>query len=160
MNIFLEGPDATGKSNLAERMSKMYDMKIAKFSYPKDKKEQFNMYDMYVDFISKTRDSVIDRCWYSEMIYGPIIREGSSISIEQMYQLEQLCADNEGAFIIHCNSPMDKLWKRFKKRGDDYIKEDFDTVNEIRYGYERLMHSTAHIIPVVRYEINERMPKL
>lgn len=154
--IILEGPEAAGKSTLAKRMSSMYNYPIHHFSYPKSDAEKANMFQMYQDFCYSTQDVIVDRCWYSEMVYGVTVRDKSHITLEQMYELEKMLISQGGALLIHCTAPINVLWKRFKARGDDYIKQDIEVLADITDSYEALMR-LKHYIPVVRYEVNENM---
>jgi thymidylate kinase len=160
MLYFLEGPDGAGKSNLAKRLSEQTGFEIRHFSYPKTAYKKHFMFETYSDFIHENHNVIVDRCWYSEMVYGPLVRTGSAINKHEMYELEKLVISEGGGIIIHCTDSIAKLWCRFRKRGDDYIPDDFDLLYDIKRNYELLMHKTAHLIPVVRYEINENLPRL
>jgi thymidylate kinase len=162
MLLFLEGPDGGGKTNLSERLSGMYNCPIAKFSYPKTTHEKRYMFEMYSAFIQENsgKNLIVDRCWYSEMVYGPIIRHEHNMSKMRMYELEKLVMDNGGGMIVHCTDSIAKLWKRFSERGDDYIAQDFNLISQIKKNYDYLMHKVPHNIPVFRYEINENLPRL
>lgn len=151
MIIILEGVDGAGKSTLAKQMSEEYNMPIHHFSYPKTEEEKANMFQMYADAIHEYGNGIFDRCWYSEMVYGPMLREKSCISWEQMIELEKLLASNGGGLLVHCTAPFETIWNRFETRGDDYIKQDRATLQQLHARYDRLMIPFEHKIPVVRY---------
>jgi hypothetical protein len=88
------------------------------------------------------------------MVYGDIMRDKSYISVKQMYTLE-LMLTKIGAIIIHCTDDTLKLWARCNERGEDYVK-DIETLETIRHSFEYLMHHTIHVIPVVKYVINDK----
>jgi len=150
MIYILEGPDGGGKTTLAERLSSMTRTKIANFSYPKDDEETARMFIMYQDLIKGSSNIIIDRCWYSEMCYGPVMRAGSTITYPQMYQLERLAA-NKGAMIIYCTDTKAALWSRATSRGEEYMMSR-DKFNAVCDAYEELFKA-PHLIPVVRYNI-------
>jgi len=150
MIYILEGPDGGGKTTLAERLSSMTRAKIAKFSYPKDDEETARVFIMYQDLIKGNSNIIIDRCWYSEMCYGPVMRAGSTITYPQMYQLERLAA-NKGAMIIYCTDTKAALWSRATSRGEEYMTSR-DKFNAVCDAYEELFKA-PHLIPVVRYNI-------
>lgn len=160
MFIFLDGPDGGGKTTLAKLISEMYGFPIHHFSYPKSEAEKKQMFEMYADFIHNHNNVIVDRCWYAEMIYGRIMREGSNITYSQMYELERLVISQGGGMIVHCTDNMKNLWRRFKGRGDDYISQDFSLLSGLKKDYEYLMHKVPHLLPVFRYGINEKMPRL
>ena len=150
MIYILEGPDGGGKTTLAERISLMARVKIAHFSYPKNDEELAQMFIMYQDFIKGNSNVILDRCWYSDMCYGPVMREGSTITYPQMYSLERMAA-NKGAMIIYCTDSKAALWSRATQRGEDYVtsREKFNSICD---AYEELF-SAPHLIPVMRYKI-------
>lgn len=153
MIIIIEGPDASGKSTLAAKLSNDMGFEVKHFSYPKSEEEKASMFDMYADFIRNNRNVILDRCWYSEMVYGNTVRNGSAITIEQMHELENIVADNGGGMIIHCNASIEALWARFASRGDDYIPIEYDLVRKLKAGYDVIFETINHNLPVLKYEI-------
>lgn len=160
MIIFLEGPDGSGKSTLAKKMSDEYGWPLLSFSYPKNAEEQKTMYSMYVEFIRTHDNVIVDRCWYSELVYGFIMRNETHISTEQMYELERLVAKSGGGMVIHCTAEPELLYSRISGRGDDYVPVNKAFIQNIKWSYDLLMHGTPHAIPVVRYEYHENLPVL
>ena len=148
MIILIEGPDGSGKSTLAEKLSKQTGYPIMHYSYPKTKEEQGQMMAMYLQAIKESNNVIFDRCWYSEMAYGPIARDKSHISYPQMYRLERLLS-KKGALLIHCTDKVDTLWKRCQARGEDYIT-DRETHQRICAAFDEIM-AVPHLIPVVQY---------
>lgn len=150
MIYILEGPDGGGKTTLAEKLSAMTRIKITHFSYPRDEEEKARMLIMYQDLLKSTGNAIIDRCWYSDMAYGPVMRGAATITYPQMYELERMAA-NKGAMIIYCTDSKTALWTRATHRGEDYMtsREQF---NQVCDNYEELFRM-PHLIPVVRYTI-------
>lgn len=151
MIYILEGPDGGGKTTLAEKLSAMTRIKITHFSYPKDEEEKARMFIMYQDLLKSGSNVIIDRCWYSEMCYGPVMRGASTITYPQMYELERMAA-NKGAMVIYCTDSKTALWTRTTHRGEDYMtsREKFNAVCD---AYDELFKA-PHLIPVVRYTID------
>jgi len=150
MLILLEGPDGSGKTTLAKQLAKQTGYKQVCFSYPKSEQEKAEMLSMYEKVIKSAGNVIIDRCWYSEMVYGPILRKENNISFPQMYTLERLLA-KKGAMIIYCTGDRNTLWERCLKRGEDYVTDLEDFINICR-GYNTLMLDVPHYIPVTKYE--------
>lgn len=148
MIFIIEGPDGSGKSTLAEKLSKQTGYTVIHRSNPKSEEEKQAMLDMYVKEIKTGKNLILDRCWYSEMVYGPVMRDEHIIDTYKMYYLEKLLA-KRGALVIYCTDTPETLWQRCTSRGEDYVT-DYKTFVEICEGYEKLM-SIPHIIPVVRY---------
>lgn len=153
MIIIIEGPDGAGKTTLANKISEQTGFMLLHRTQPKTEEDKKRMMDEYVQVIKANKNCIMDRCWYSEMVYGPIMRDASVISFVQMYELENLLARN-GALIIHCTAPEHVLWKRCLKRGEDYIK-DRETLKKIHDFFEDLMHKIPHKVPVLKYEYED-----
>lgn len=154
MIIILEGPEGAGKSTLAKQLSKQTGFEIVHRSKPKDEEEKKQMLQHYIDAIKQNKNMIWDRCWYSEMVYGPIMRDAAFITTQQMYELETLLAKT-GALIIYCTDVPHLLWKRATERGEDYIT-DFGTLQAICTAYDAVMFNIPHIVPVVTYKISEK----
>lgn len=155
VKIILEGCDGTGKSTLAKRLADIHQLKIVSFSYPKTEDEKKHMVEMYEDFLMNNDDCIMDRSWYSEMVYGPILRKEVNVTDADMVYLESLLLANGGGYVIHCTDKLSDLYKRLKRRGDDYLPIDFNTIDKIRVGYHKLLERRPHVIPVLRYKIND-----
>ena len=156
MMIIIVGPDGAGKTTLAKQLSEQTGYPIQHRHKPKDQTEKDAMMAMYRDLAVTGADIILDRAWYCEMVYGDIMRDKSYISIDQMHELEDLLSNNGGGIVIHCTDETSKLWDRCMERGEEYI-QDYETLANIKYMYEWLMHSVLHNIPVVRYTINENL---
>ena len=152
MIIIIEGPDGSGKTTLANTISRQTGYPVIHRSQPKTEEEKKLMMQEYVDTIKRGTNAIFDRCWYSEMVYGPIMRDASVISYPEMYELERMLAKH-GAIVIHCTDKPEVLWRRATRRGEDYIT-NVDTHVDICKGFEQLF-SVPHLIPVVKYDYKE-----
>jgi thymidylate kinase len=152
MIYIIEGPDGSGKTTLATQLARQASAEIIHMSYPTTPEEQEKMFDEYVKVLNKPRNMIFDRCWYSEMAYGPVMRDKSYITWPQMYALERMVA-RTGGMIIHCTDAPSKLWIRANKRGEDYVvsRNAFD---KICYNFNEIMMA-PHILPVVTYRCPE-----
>lgn len=152
MILIIEGPDGSGKTTLANRLSRQTGYDIIHRSQPKSEEEKKLMMEEYIKAIKSNKNVIFDRCWYSEMAYGPVMRDESIISYPQMYELERMLAKH-GALIIYCTGSESSLWMRCTRRGEDYItcRDDFKAIYK---NYEDLM-SAPHLVPVLKYECQE-----
>lgn len=148
MIIILEGPDGSGKTTLAEKISKMTGWSIEHRSKPNTPEEKAHMMGEYLQAIRLGKNMIFDRSWYSEMVYGKVMRDKSYIDYPQMYELEKR-AMQRGALLIYCTGPKATLWKRATQRGEDYItsREKFEAICD---EYDKLMQCPHHI-PVLKY---------
>ena len=154
MIIIIEGPDGSGKTTLANQLSKQTGYKIIHRTRPKTEEEKAIMMDEYLRIIRSGESIIFDRCWYSEMIYGPVMRNASAISYPQMYDLERWLME-VGAIIIYCTDAKQALWARCQERGEDYIV-DKTTFNSICDGYDALF-ALPHLIPIMTYKCPDQL---
>lgn len=152
MIIILEGPDGSGKTTLANKIKDQTGYTLLHRSHSTDTGST-NLMDEYAQVIKSGKNCIMDRGWYSEMVYGPVMRGGSIISYPQMYELEKLLAKN-GALVIYCTAPEQTLWKRCLRRGEDYVTKK-EAFHEICSGFDVLMYEVPHIIPVLTYEYKD-----
>lgn len=152
MIVILEGVDGSGKTTLANQLSKQTKYPIVHRSNPKSEEDKKRMMGEYIQLIKSNKNVIFDRCWYSEMAYGPVMRDKSYIDFPQMYELERMLAKN-GAMIVHCTGPASVLWKRCQTRGEDYVvcREDFNAI----YNRFEDIFAVPHYVPVVRYEYQD-----
>lgn len=154
MYIFIEGPDGSGKSTLANRLAVKTGWPIMHMSYPKSEAERARMRDEYEATARLKKNCIMDRGFHSEMVYGPVMRDGSVISYPDMYELESLFNDAGGAMIVYCSAPIETLLERCQMRGEDYVT-NADDLKTIHRMYEGLMLRMPHNIPVVKYEFKD-----
>jgi thymidylate kinase len=152
MILIIEGIDGAGKTMLAEQLSRQTGYPIIHRVKPKTDEEKQRMMGEYLQAIKAGKNMIFDRCWYSEMAYGPVMRDASVISFPQMYELEKILA-KQGALIIYCTGSRAALWMRCQKRGEEYVICR-DKFNAIYDAYEDIF-SAPHHIPVVRYEYKD-----
>ena len=100
MIFILEGPDGSGKSTLADKIAKQSGYTLLHRTQPKSDEDKKRMMDEYLDGINSGKNCIFDRSWYSEMVYGPIMRDASVITYPQMYELERKLA-KRGAVVIY-----------------------------------------------------------
>lgn len=152
MIIILEGPDGSGKTTLANQLSRQTGYPIVHRVKPETEEEKQQMLDEYVKAIRTNKNIIFDRCWYSEMAYGPVMRDKTYISYPGMYELERRLS-RVGALLIYCTGSKTMLWDRCKQRGEEYITawENFSAICD---NFDTIM-TVPHLIPVVRYEYKE-----
>ena len=154
MIIIMEGPDGAGKTTACKRLSNLLSCHVRHFSYPRDEREGQNMYTMYRDLIREHllgKIEIWDRAWYSDICYGPIMRNKRYISINDSLRLERLL-QGVGAMVIYCTGNKYDMYKKAKERGEDYVT-NFETYELIYNEYRNLFNYEAHLVPVKTLEI-------
>lgn len=146
MNIIIEGPDGAGKTYLANQLAELLGMTIQHFGAPADNIEAAQQYDMYYDYVQNNMfwNTIIDRAWYSDMVYGPIFRGKQHISVNMMLHLERLIDD---CVIIYCTGTPKLMWKAAQERGENYVTT-YEQYKAICRAYDKLFITHKHILPI------------
>lgn len=152
--IIVEGPDGAGKTTLINKLLATYkDSKVFKFSNPKNpNEEQLSMYANALVAAAKECETVIfDRSWFSELVYGPIVRGTHIFNNWQLETLDNIVRGLGGGMVIYVTADINTLWRRCQKRGETYIKTKAQ-LDELRLKYEEVLGplSTVTSLPIVR----------
>jgi thymidylate kinase len=153
MIFIIEGPDGAGKTTLANKLSQQTGYQIIHRVKPETQEDKDEMMKTYLDVINSGKNCIFDRAWYSEMVYGPIMRDKSYISIQQMYELERKLT-KRGGLLIYCTDAPNILFDRAVRRGETYII-DKPTFGLIYKKYIEIMQQLPHLIPLVKYECQD-----
>lgn len=153
MIYIIEGPDGAGKTTLVNKILKTTPGATTfHFGAPKSEEEDLNYWMLYYDVITKRNPNsvvIFDRSWFSDMVYGPVMRGHTAMKAQTSDMLAKTVIDYGGGIIIYCTAATHVLWERCNKRGEDDIT-GIDKLDQISKNYERLM-SEHSILPVVRY---------
>lgn len=141
MNIIIEGPDGAGKTTLANQLAEALNLQIVHFVAPTDDSSQF---EMYRNFFIDAKNVILDRAWYSDMVYGPIFRGKAEIRSDSMRELERGAEDT---ILIYCTGDIGEMWYAAEQRGEDFV-ETYDQYLQICERYDDVMLHTYHEIPV------------
>lgn len=144
MNIIVEGPDGAGKTYLANQLAAILNMEIRHFSAPQSDKEAKNQFNMYRDVGLESDGIILDRAWYSDMVYGPIFRGEAIISSNLMRELERGYGNS---VVIYCTGDPKKMWKAAQERGEDYV-HSYKQYKEVCKRYDDIFNNLYHLIPV------------
>ncbi len=152
MKIIIEGSDGSGKSTLARYLSATTGYPVVHRSKPKDEEDRLRMYKDYVDSAHSCSNEIWDRAFYSEIVYGKVMRDQSCLTIEQMLELEKILGEG-GCLIIFCTGNAQDMWENSQKRGETYITsvEQIWTLDD---EYKKLFFNNKHLVPIVKYEIS------
>lgn len=150
--IIIEGPDGAGKSTLVKSILESHPGTVyGHFDKPESDEEAFGYWEKYAAFIKEHQDAklvVLDRSWYSDMVYGPVMRGRIEMTDDHMEMLELLVKACGGGIIIYLTAKPDTLWSRCKRRGESYI-DTRTTLVRIREKYEEVMKKPRYL-PVIR----------
>ena len=154
MFIILEGPDGAGKTTLIEKLVFQFpNSKYLHFGVPEDPDKQYEMYLHAIETAGKYSDIIIlDRCWYSDRVYAPIMRGTEGVSLTTSRKLDAAIITYGGGMVIYCTAPIDVLWERGQTRGEDYVK-DIETLQKLSDAYPAVMKES--LLPVIIFNTAE-----
>ena len=159
MIYIIEGPDGAGKTTLVEQIKKSHmNAKVLHFGAPQTPEEADNYYKVYAEAISAKRDDevlIFDRSWYSDMVYGPVMRNRQEMTQEHADMLSAMVVACGGGIIIYCTAPIKVLWARCQRRGETYLQNQAQ-LQAIATGYSKVMAENVRFLPVVRYDTAAR----
>ena len=159
MIYIIEGPDGAGKTTLVEQIKKSHmNAKVLHFGAPQTPEEADNYYKVYAAAINAMRDDevlIFDRSWYSDMVYGPVMRSRQEMTQEHADMLSAMVVARGGGIIIYCTAPIKVLWARCQRRGETYLQNQAQ-LQAISVGYSRVMAENVRFLPVVRYDTAAR----
>ena len=159
MIYIIEGPDGAGKTTLVEQIRKSHmNAKVLHFGAPQTPEEADNYYKVYAEAINAKHDDevlIFDRSWYSDMVYGPVMRNRQEMTQEHADMLSAMVVACGGGIIIYCTAPIKVLWARCQRRGETYLQNQAQ-LQAIATGYSKVMAENVRFLPVVRYDTAAR----
>lgn len=152
MIYIIEGPDGAGKTTLARSIKYASPgSSILHFEAPLTDKEADDYWLKYLEAIQCVNGNtlIFDRSWYSDMVYGPVIRNRVEMTEVHKQCLEHAVRSCGGGLVIYCTGVQRKLWTRCLQRGETFIK-NADQHKAICNKYDEVMHS-IELLPLVVY---------
>lgn len=122
--IICEGTDLTGKTTLAELISKRFHVPLFHLGKPPAGERHWDK--VREALIYNPVNSVYDRMVIGSRIYGPMIRDQYNkqpVTREEL-QRWQLLMERLKALIIRCDADNACIEQRYKERGDSYVSLD------------------------------------
>ena len=132
---------------------------VKHFGAPQTPEEADNYYKVYAkainDMHSDSEVLIFDRSWYSDMVYGPVMRNRQEMTQEHADMLSAMVVARGGGIIIYCTAPIKVLWSRCQRRGETYLQNQAQ-LQAISVGYSKVMAENVRFLPVVRYDTAAR----
>jgi len=150
-NVIFEGIDGTGKTTMAKMFLTIGFKKIHAEYHP-EIEDLYSFYDNLLEDLNNQR-IVFDRSFISEMVYGPILRNKSRLSMRRLKNL-LIKLKNQKTLLVYLYSPLEILLKR-KGEESTLIKH----YPELTRKYEKLIEIVKKFIPVVQVNSRKNYPK-
>lgn len=149
MLIILEGPDGAGKTTLAAELTKRYHAEIINHGPYLGEDRIFHRYagSLMAAFGRAPQDTIFDRSWISEPIYGNVMRDGVNRIGTQAHMLER-AAMGLNAVVILCLPPWKECKQTFAKRALSEYPRREEQLQRIWEAYRKI--STA--IPLLVWD--------
>lgn len=96
--IIIEGLDGVGKSTVVDYL-KLFGFSNLHYDYDSNNNDLMKKYSSIAQR-SDLSNLIADRSFFSEMVYGSVLRNGSRISNEQFLQLHLLNSNHFSIFVV------------------------------------------------------------
>lgn len=157
MIYLVDGPDGAGKTTLARKIKEASPgAEIVHFGAPATAEEADNYWKVYLNAIEQasvntaySKTIIFDRSWYSDLVYGPVMRGKTELTDEHRTCLEHAVRSCGGGLVIYCTGVQRKLWSRCLQRGETYIT-NAEQHKAICEKYDEVM-KTIKLLPLVVY---------
>ncbi|MGW8375426.1 hypothetical protein [Streptomyces sp. ODS28] len=148
--VVLDGCDGAGKSTFATVLVDRH--RFAAVHSPRTPDHQ-DVMSRYRDLLARPGRLVLDRCFLSELVYGPLYRGHSRLSWSQVLDLAQL-VEYRGGIFLHVTAPSTTLRHRLQLR--DGRAPGMHEITELYRAYQRAFATLSHYAPVLTYDTSTR----
>lgn len=145
--IIITGVDNTGKSTLANHLSETFGIPIATRYPVLPPEDGDHWYNWMKSQIENKGESIHDRFFMDELVYGPVMRNGYITSIENMAQLSGMILIKQ-PLLIEARLPAWKILESFNERAqyprENQIQQLLNRFDEISHLWpiQNLKHRT------------------
>lgn len=124
MKIILEGADGTGKTTLAKKLARTYDL-----SYVNVNRNDPNDFNFYYETMKKTK-VVYDRHFIGEMIYPSVFKRKGNLEKEDFEWLLEYARDKDVKILVLHNDPKLDMVHRLDDDEYDEVITQIMKINE------------------------------
>ncbi|MEV6398497.1 hypothetical protein AB0M39_27600 [Streptomyces sp. NPDC051907] len=135
--LVLEGCDGVGKSTLGERLSTHHGFTMVHSPRTPD---HLDLASRYRDILAEDGKILFDRCFISELVYGPLHRGRSRINWSQAIDLTESVIKRSGV-LVHLTAPPAVIHQRLLSRDGEAV--DLEEISELVAAYERVFSTLA-----------------
>lgn len=141
MIVMLEGVDGVGKSTIREILRDFLNVNSVRgSSFESAKQDGWDLFRWYTQLITHpdNKDVIMDRSFYSNMVYASLFEGYTLLPLEQIRILEQIVKTlHKDILVVYLNAAPETIKERLSSKSDKYIKEaDIDALME---RYDKVM---------------------
>lgn len=140
--LALDGSDGAGKTTLAHQLATGHGFTVHHATRTPD---GVSLIARYRRILATPGQLVLDRCFVSELVYGPRYHGRSRITLGQAIELAQVVAARDGA-LIHLTGPPTAIHGRLLAR-DGHNAASMNEVEALVTAYERVFDAIATALP-------------
>jgi thymidylate kinase len=141
--LVLEGCDGVGKTTLAQLLSTHHGFRIEHSPRTPD---HLDLAGRYRTILARDGLLLFDRCFISELVYGPINRGRSRITWSEAIDLAETVIARDG-LLVHLTAPPAIVHRRLLTRDGESIS--LDDVTALITAYRRVFDTLADYAPVL-----------
>ncbi|MCX5124583.1 hypothetical protein [Streptomyces sp. NBC_00347] len=141
--LVLEGCDGAGKSTLAAHLADQHGFTVVHSPRTPD---SLDLITHYRELLALPGRLILDRCFISELVYGPFYRGVSRITWAQAHDLARAVCDRDGA-LCHLSAPAEVIRARLLAR--DGRAPSHAQVAALLAGYSSVFQRLGERIPVI-----------
>lgn len=154
--IYIDGPDAAGKSTLVNLYTDRYDCDFRHLDA-----QDPNDYEFHHKLISQPETKVFDRFMFSEIIYSTIYKRPCKLNMDELWTLWNQIMMSQSLYIILYTSDMSILESRLRERGElDYL-EEIKQQNDLFKYWGRMLNNWGyenfHLLDIADPEFNRKI---
>ncbi len=142
--IAIEGCDGVGKTTLAKRLAREHGFRIV-HSGPTPLGHDLRT--RYHRILMEPGRVVLDRCFISELVYGPLFRDGSRLGRADVADLCHDLARRDGV-VVYVTASTETLLERLRERGEHV---QAGTLSAIQRAYEGVVNELRARLTIVTY---------
>lgn len=143
----LDGCDGAGKTTLARHLADLHGFTVVHSARTPD---HVDLTARYRQILAAPGRIFLDRCFVSELVYGPLRHGRSRITLDDAVSLAAAVVARDGA-LVHLTGLPTALHARLLARDGD-TAAGLAEVEELVAAYERVFTVIAASVPVIRLD--------
>jgi deoxyadenosine/deoxycytidine kinase len=144
--IAVDGADGTGKTRLVNRLRDQHGFTVIHCARTPDDVDLLTRYQQILDMPGPV---TLDRCFLSELVYGPLHHGRSRLTWDDAVALATTLIARQGMF-VHLTAAVDTIRRRLLSR--DGTAPDPEHVEQLVTAYQRIFAALATHVPVIRVD--------